>query len=1787
MVRSSNIRELSSNIKMLPEDIVMAEHLTGGDPNILSDDRFIPEQKADYTELFGTKKHSSNKKMKSEFKKGHNSWKPKSSLPIKSERRSLPALPSTIPRPITHPRFLTKALEGKSDHEVRIRCQVPVRHDYDDPPQEKRYNCHICDFQTTRLNVIVLHNKSHSASFIEAQNARRAELKSKKRDFVSLTCSLKEHTPKSTTSRGRVKSVPKKLTDYTDEPSPKIFKEKLYSKLTLKEASSESSTKNASPKSPEKSPKKIKKEGEKSPIKRPLFGKRKTAKEKAELAAKQKQANEAMKETLLKDWEDDDFFENDVQIDQLNKALQSTIQLDESNSSEHDKPIHKNDCAIIEDDIKCCKETPESADNKAKVFEFDDSEDSLPVTNFRLKNQREKFTDDKFKKPNPPKPLSKVMSKPKLSTILSPISQQESDKDTEELNKAFDSLLEETSVPTLPEIPKSSFSSPTEQLGLSEQTSDISSSTDLVKNVAESANIEESEEETKKSRLDSELELDLKLECTSSGSQEQLCDLPMPSDETEKTQDTGEQKNSNEVSASDPRIEIHTDSVLSGVATTTTDYIVKSDNALGTKKENVKEDWSITEISSTCDIAKSHQENDGNNVLCNEKETLKIDYNNDNEIIKSNYIDSPLEDNCCNNSDIMEGTNTFVDISTPESCATIMEPKPLVAIKTHIELLNEPNTPIETKTLETFDTPVSDTPDDIQSDSDQQRKTKTDDAEIDTPFENPADFQLLTIDSQKNYNENSQTTESLSPSLDQNIVKDSVTINHFSVPTVEESVERKPMDVLKTEQETVLQTNNTVTAVHNDKLTNVDVISTGDIVTTKLSESTSAEVESTQASKIKDTDHFSQNFQDMELDINSMPVIIGGEDFIQSDQPKQNFVPIQPKYSESIVIRPTVTQSPNTSGSVLMQLAESSTSNKQLQPLLSISKKGVKGGSRGAKSQKTTSKAIKIPAATLKNLSAMQKGGNQSVYILKTASTGPGKSDKTNIQKHKGQLNMIQHGNNIIIVDNANIGGQNKIKLNPQQQQLLAGGKLTPGTRVITSKVIATTTSQGTDTISKMTISKSPSKPAQKLVISKADLLSNTTSNSVIINRKIMKNIVPATMVTPSKGQTIITQKMLNKKGSMILPSSSQSTSTTGKTTAIITSQGLIGNKSMIVTPVTNKSGTFVSGNQKFRIVSSKASISGNKLVVQNTQGNIKVDPQHKGQQIKLISGLRGQTSGSNTILIQTSQGFIAKSMPSSSVTTSTTAIRATPLKKTIMTTIPTQTKIKTPPTQSSQVLQLSGVPQSTSVQPAQVLQLSGVPQSPMVQSSQLLQISSVKQSPNVKKVTVPKVKQSPNILQKPQRKTTPRSPKPAGNRLASAAVSVPEQIILSPATSLPSSSQATLVQDTLPPSSDRLVYLTVDESGNYRQIDNKSMISFEGNSEGPQTIFIPAVSEAQDLGNIFLAIDDAGNIVNISQPVSSTTTTHAAPSQDILAKALANTQVLQPETIIPDMDVSAALASSTMDTTILPTSFTEHSHYPAPSLSHSVLETSLTLNQPIMTPLEVPSAVSPNVGQTATLSSNLIPNLMSKQKHNRPSMPLLTDESLASQTGNEAVFVLDGSNIIPATSGSQISFQLTLDDNNVIMTSGADGTSYQIMSDNVLATQIVDSNIVQKIENDKKECMGKNITFSILPEEVQSQVKSEELGGDERGIKSDQFLSNVESRNQHELIHNYSGMDNPNDVDCHNDQVEESFTTQVNTSLEDSEKVHSFKRGPQEEPMITSSSYLENGSKRMRVDDR
>ncbi|RZF46281.1 hypothetical protein LSTR_LSTR014681 [Laodelphax striatellus] len=448
MCRSSN-RNVPSNMKMFPNDIATAEHLTHGDPDILNDPEFQPEEKEDYRELFGKKPA---KKSKLEHTK---EWRIRSLGDSAFKSNTKNGRQSLTPRAVTHPRFINKALGKGSDHEVRIRSQS------NDILQSsgKLYNCHLCGFSASRINVIILHNKSHSAGYADAfLPSTPSSGKSKKR-------SLNDKRPKTSLVHDRSKS---------DEPPIKrktlggSVENKLQSQPSGKSQKDSKDLNLVSPSKNVSSP---------SPARKPIFGRKRTAKDKAEKAAKEKRQTEEFREKLLKDWDDDD--------DDNGSTGDKSDLVDQSADDKGDEGKTKTDDS---------KKTPTK---ETSCFDFDDSEDGIKpeetIMQFGRKIPR-LLGDKKKRKSESEDPDDKEVDvEPKEISVSSedkPMAESSNEEESiedrkrreekeenekkakEEFDMAFKALLEETVAPTIPD----SFDSNKDKVLLGETSVNTTSS---------------------------------------------------------------------------------------------------------------------------------------------------------------------------------------------------------------------------------------------------------------------------------------------------------------------------------------------------------------------------------------------------------------------------------------------------------------------------------------------------------------------------------------------------------------------------------------------------------------------------------------------------------------------------------------------------------------------------------------------------------------------------------------------------------------------------------------------------------------------------------------------------------------------------------------------------------------------------------------------------------------------------------------------------------------------------------------------------------------------------------------------------------------------------------------------------------------------------------------------------------------------------------------------------------------------------------------------------------------
>lgn len=304
-------------MKKFPADVTKAESLTNGDINIINDPKFLPEKKESYSEIFGSGKK-----------------KTKKDSDITPRSKYKPS-PTTSPyRPITHQRFINKVLHGESDHKVKTLIQT---NSSDDSTSGSLYKCHICKFETSRVNVIVAHHRlSHSKTSVNWTGSdtkvivKKPSYKARKVKTKKLFDTSKD--------------------DFSDEDVP----EKKKSKTTSKDKS--------------KNPEKIKKDNTHSatPSKR---------KSKEESSGENDSKKTRFTDVLLADWSEEDEEDkkensrnNDVQEETSNKKIET-----------HDGELKTEDAAVSADSSENSSSLTPSKNQteKKSCFDFDEEEEGF------------------------------------------------------------------------------------------------------------------------------------------------------------------------------------------------------------------------------------------------------------------------------------------------------------------------------------------------------------------------------------------------------------------------------------------------------------------------------------------------------------------------------------------------------------------------------------------------------------------------------------------------------------------------------------------------------------------------------------------------------------------------------------------------------------------------------------------------------------------------------------------------------------------------------------------------------------------------------------------------------------------------------------------------------------------------------------------------------------------------------------------------------------------------------------------------------------------------------------------------------------------------------------------------------------------------------------------------------------------------------------------------------------------------------------------------------------------
>ncbi|XP_026741122.1 uncharacterized protein LOC113503390 [Trichoplusia ni] len=178
-------------MEKFPEDVIRAETAIGGDIEILTRDEFQEQKKESYAGLFGDPvKRTPGSGKKGKGGRGRSAEPTRVSTPIRKGKEkadykvhillqgsktpttdnqtseTVIATPSTSAEPTSDNKDDTPVEQEDEEKEKPEVKEKPVT-SFSTPTASSSgiYACHACPFTTQRLNVLILHNKTHSVSF--------------------------------------------------------------------------------------------------------------------------------------------------------------------------------------------------------------------------------------------------------------------------------------------------------------------------------------------------------------------------------------------------------------------------------------------------------------------------------------------------------------------------------------------------------------------------------------------------------------------------------------------------------------------------------------------------------------------------------------------------------------------------------------------------------------------------------------------------------------------------------------------------------------------------------------------------------------------------------------------------------------------------------------------------------------------------------------------------------------------------------------------------------------------------------------------------------------------------------------------------------------------------------------------------------------------------------------------------------------------------------------------------------------------------------------------------------------------------------------------------------------------------------------------------------------------------------------------------------------------------------------------------------------------------------------
>ncbi|XP_026749841.2 mucin-17-like [Galleria mellonella] len=215
-------RTKHGHMEKFPEDVIRAETAIGGDIEILTREEFQETKKESYAGLFGDPKKTPGSGKKGRGK-GRPAESPKLFTPTRkikektdykvhilvqgSNTPSQPTEVSSIPS--------TSCNESDTANEKPQNLETPQVLAPLIPTCSSSgiYSCHACSFSTTRLNVLILHNKTHSVTFTPytPSPVRKKPIKSSPKSTPNTSKISKVRRPHKEKLEGTVKKPTKSL----------------------------------------------------------------------------------------------------------------------------------------------------------------------------------------------------------------------------------------------------------------------------------------------------------------------------------------------------------------------------------------------------------------------------------------------------------------------------------------------------------------------------------------------------------------------------------------------------------------------------------------------------------------------------------------------------------------------------------------------------------------------------------------------------------------------------------------------------------------------------------------------------------------------------------------------------------------------------------------------------------------------------------------------------------------------------------------------------------------------------------------------------------------------------------------------------------------------------------------------------------------------------------------------------------------------------------------------------------------------------------------------------------------------------------------------------------------------------------------------------------------------------------------------------------------------------------------------------------------------------------------